>query len=172
MSDARRDAFRKRADAVRERLLAEWNDAPRRTHSLDAREYDAPADPGAVFSHTAVCFVVRDGRVLVIRDAKHPLDREPPGGKAEPGERPAETAEREVREETGVDCEIRELLATDTLEFDYGEAVIPIEQAVFVAAFTGGVLDAEDGIEAEWVSGDGLDGVQYADRLRERGQYL
>lgn len=50
--------------------------------------------------------VTEDGRVLLIRHPNAPDTWTFPGGGHEPGETFAETARREVWEETGVDCEI------------------------------------------------------------------
>lgn len=47
-----------------------------------------------------------DGRVLLVRHTYGRLNWELPGGGAEPGESPDETAVREVLEETGLDVEI------------------------------------------------------------------
>ncbi len=47
-----------------------------------------------------------DGRLLLIRDDRDPETWVLPGGGHEPGESFPETAQREVWEETGVDCEI------------------------------------------------------------------
>lgn len=46
--------------------------------------------------------VVRDGKVLVVRNIKHELRIEPPGGKVEPGETPEEATVRELKEELGI----------------------------------------------------------------------
>ncbi|KPN32014.1 ADP-ribose pyrophosphatase [Halolamina pelagica] len=47
-----------------------------------------------------------DGRLLLIRDGRNPETWALPAGGHEPGETFPETAEREVWEETGIDCEI------------------------------------------------------------------
>ncbi len=47
-----------------------------------------------------------DGRALFIRHPDAPDTWGVPGGRHESGERHAETARREVREETGIDCEV------------------------------------------------------------------
>jgi 8-oxo-dGTP diphosphatase len=60
--------------------------------------------------------VVRDadGRLLLVRRGRPPAQGSwtLPGGRVEPGESAAEAAVREVREETGLDVEVGELLAT------------------------------------------------------------
>lgn len=53
--------------------------------------------------------VRRDGRFLMVRQGGHWL---PPGGTPEPGEDPATTARRELREETGVEVELLGELGT------------------------------------------------------------
>ncbi len=52
-----------------------------------------------------LCYVVRDGRLLVLRHADYSYERvgiQVPGGSIRPGETPEEAALREVREETGL----------------------------------------------------------------------
>jgi 8-oxo-dGTP pyrophosphatase MutT (NUDIX family) len=140
-------------------------------------------DPDALFPWVAVCFVIDDGRVLLVEDAGHDFAWEPPGGKgerrseedatdtasAEEGatERPFETAERETREETGVECDVVDLLFTETLRFDYGGSLLaPVLQAGFVAWRTGSEARArEDAIESvDWFSFDDLpEGAQFRD---------
>lgn len=54
--------------------------------------------------------VVRDGRVLLVREATDGLWTLP-GGWADPGESPSQNAEREVREEAGLEVRASRLLA-------------------------------------------------------------
>jgi ADP-ribose pyrophosphatase YjhB (NUDIX family) len=53
--------------------------------------------------------VVQDGEILLMRRARDGTWGLP-GGFSDPGETPADTAEREVREETGLDVDARELV--------------------------------------------------------------
>lgn len=167
-------ALADRAASVHATLTERWGDVPHSSRVLDSRGYDYPGSPDDVFPHVSVCFVVDEfdqpgsntpSRILVCRDAKHDdLVWEPPGGRGRRDETPAETAEREVREETGLDTAVRDLLATEVLRFDHGHAVMPVLQAVFVAEHVGGTIDPEPDIEPRWFSVDDLpEATQYRD---------
>lgn len=89
------------------RLLAERVALPSgREQSLDVIEH-----PGAV----GIAAQDEAGRLLLVRQYRHALGRwmlEIPAGRLEPGEQPAETARRELEEETGMAAdEWRELRA-------------------------------------------------------------
>lgn len=160
-------ALADRVASVHAGLTERWGSVPHSSRILDSRGYEYPESPDDVFPHVSVCFVVDEAggpaadttqnRVLVCRDEKHDdLEWEPPGGRGQGDETPAETATREVREETGLDVDIRNLLTTEVLRFDHGHAVMPVLQAVFVAERTGGALDPEPGIEPRWFPVDDL----------------
>ena len=167
-----------RADAVRADLVDRWGEVSHRQRDpLAVTDHEFPDDPDGVFPWVAVAFVVEDGDVLLVRDAGHDHEWEPPGGKGEPDETPAETAEREVREEAGVDVTVTDLLFTEVLPFDYGATVTaPVLQAGFVARRTDGrARGNEDRIEAaEWFPlGDLPEGAQFRtdlDALRHRAE--
>jgi 8-oxo-dGTP pyrophosphatase MutT (NUDIX family) len=164
-----RRELRARAQQVRAELHAEWGAAPHRERVL-AAPFDRPATPEDSIPWAAVALVCDDGEVLSLREASHDhLNWEPPGGRGDPGERPADTAAREVREETGVDCVVRDLLLTETLCWDHGDAGhYPVEQAVFRADRVGGTAAArEPDVEAvAWHPRDDLPpDAQYRDVL-------
>ncbi|KZN24196.1 hypothetical protein A4G99_07070 [Haladaptatus sp. R4] len=172
-----------RVERHRESLTARWEDVPHRVRDpISVPEYDFPTTPDDIFPWVSVCFVVADGRVLLVQDSGHSSVWEPPGGKGEvrrtskrasdehreqdeSHESYSETARRETREETGIECEITGLLFTETLQFDYGESVlISVLQAGFVARRVGGeIRTTEDAIEeAAWLPISDLpDGTQF-----------
>ncbi|PIO75221.1 hydrolase, NUDIX family [Teladorsagia circumcincta] len=61
-------------------------------------------EPSQLPPHVSVCGMVldADGRVLMVRERRRKLKWKFPGGMAEPNEHLHKTAEREVREETGI----------------------------------------------------------------------
>jgi len=68
-------------------------------------EHDVVRHPGAV----AIVPRLDDGRIVLVRQWRHPVDRvlvELPAGARGPGEDPALAARRELREETGYGAEI------------------------------------------------------------------
>lgn len=149
-----------RADDVHRSVLLEWGQAPDRERTVDVSGYAFPETPDAIFPWAAVALVSDPARerVLLIRHEGHDYGWEPPGGKGEPGESVAETARREVREETGLVARVEDLLLVERLQFDYGLPVnAPVVQAVFAALADGEphVPPGEDAIpEARWFSRD------------------
>lgn len=91
--------------------------------------------------------VIRDpaGRVLLVQRANEPSRGlwSIPGGRIEPGESARAAAAREVREETGLEIEVGELLMTVELG--------PYVVEDFAATVTGGTLRAgDDALDARW----------------------
>jgi 8-oxo-dGTP diphosphatase len=64
--------------------------------------------------------IERGGRILICQRSKrdsHPLKWEFPGGKVEPGERPAEALKRELDEELAIRAKIGPRIATSTYRY-------------------------------------------------------
>ena len=94
--------------------------------------------------------VVRDaaGRLLLVRRGRAPGAGlwSLPGGRVEPGETAPEAAAREVREETGLDVEVGDLLITAVI----GDGAYRVQD--FAARVVGGELQAgDDADDVRWV---------------------
>ena len=105
--------------------------------------YDNPAP-------TASALVVRDGALLLTRRAREPLAGEwdVPGGFVEPMELPDQTVRRELREETGLEVEVGELLGIFLDRYGDGAATLNL---FYLASVIGGREHAADDVsEIGW----------------------
>ncbi len=103
--------------------------------------------------------VFHENRVLLIRRGQAPSDGQwaIPGGVVELGETLAQAAEREIREETGIQIAAQEpIYVFDVVERDPTDKVRYHYVIVDLAArYLGGELHAgDDAAEARWVSAD------------------
>jgi ADP-ribose pyrophosphatase YjhB (NUDIX family) len=108
--------------------------------------------------------VIRDfaGRLLLIQRGHEPaLGRwSLPGGRLEPGETSAQAVVREVREETGLDVEVSELLAS----VDLGPYLVDD----FSVTVIGGQLQAgDDAADVRWCTPDEMATLPLTDGLIE-----
>ncbi|MHC4945788.1 MAG: (deoxy)nucleoside triphosphate pyrophosphohydrolase [Planctomycetota bacterium] len=78
-----------------------------------------------------------------------------PGGKIEPGETAEACLAREIREELGIEIEVRDLLITSTHVQD-GE---PIEIMAFEAAWLSGELEPCEHAALRWIEPDHFDEI-------------
>ena len=117
---------------VRKRLLST------RLFAVEHREYPGP--DGAVIGRDVVVHpgavvilpVLSDGRIVLIRNYRYTVERELwelPAGTREPDESPAETARRELEEETGYRADSVEALVT----FFTSPGVLTEQMHAFVA---------------------------------------
>ncbi|MEI5675569.1 MULTISPECIES: precorrin-6y C5,15-methyltransferase (decarboxylating) subunit CbiE [unclassified Nocardioides] len=116
-----------------------------------------PADPAQTAARivvAAVCLRDDAGRVLAVRKRGTTRFMQP-GGKLEPGETPAQAAVREVREEIGLDVEVRYLGEFTTEAANEPGAVL--ESTVFTAELTGTPVADGEIEELRWVEPDATD---------------
>lgn len=116
-----------------------------------------------VVAATWVC--VRDGRLLVVRTAG--LDAFfIPGGTPEPGETLAETAAREVEEETGIRLPAQELVRfTEIFAPAYGRPGLTVRLVCFTAPSDGTPVAANEIAEVAWFTA--ADAGRCAPAIRE-----
>lgn len=116
--------------------------------------------------------IERDGRYLLVLRSKPPSDAMYafPGGRGEPGETPAETALRELLEETGIRAEKPRLFATyDLPGHEDGPGVPSFFLSVFrVQADRGAVaVAADDAAGVGWYTAEEIARLPTPDSVRE-----
>lgn len=116
--------------------------------------------------------IERDGRYLLVLRSKPPSDAMYafPGGRGEPGETPAETALRELLEETGIRAEKPRLFATyDLPGHEDGPGVPSFFLSVFrVQADRAAVaVAADDAAGVGWYTAEEIAGLPTPDSVRE-----
>lgn len=124
--------------------------------------YNDPNAPKANSIAVAVSAFIQDdeGRILMIRRTDNDLYAIP-GGQLELGETLAQAAVREVREETGIECEVTGVIGlysnpNHVIAYDDGE-VRQEFSICFRAANSGGVLrESSESSDVLWVSGQDL----------------
>ena len=119
-----------------------------------------------------VSVLVREGgRVLLVKRARSPLQGywSLPGGHVEGGERLAEAAAREVREETGVVvADLRQIDVAEIIERDEAGGVAHHFVLVVFAGHraSGTPVAGDDAAEARWVGPEEFGGLTMTDDTR------
>jgi 8-oxo-dGTP diphosphatase len=120
--------------------------------------------------------IVRDGKAVIVRRAHEPRKGEwsLPGGRVDLGESLVDATRREMREETGLDVAVGEMIEVfDRIHRHDGRVRYHFVIVDFLCAVVGGELCAGDDAEAvAWVSSDEAEayGVnEHALRVLRRG---
>ncbi|ATY09128.1 NUDIX domain-containing protein [Amycolatopsis sp. AA4] len=136
--------------------------------------YNDPNAPKANSIAVAVSAFIQDdeGRILMIRRTDNDL-YSIPGGQLELGETLAQAAVREVREETGIECEVTGVIGLysdpkHVIAYDDGE-VRQEFSICFRAQATGGTLRTSDeSREVEWTAPKQVDELRIHHSIRAR----
>lgn len=119
---------------------------------------DVVRHPGAV----AVVALTDDGRICLVRQYRTALGRvtvEIPAGKLDPGEDPLDCANRELKEETGMEADKMAFLTTIATSAGFADELIHIYMATGLH-FTGSDPDSDEFINVDLVElGELIDAV-------------
>lgn len=88
--------------------------------------------------------IVHGDRMLLIKNRGEAGDWDAVGGAREPGEAPAETVRREVREEVGLDPDLGRIVCANRLTFAAGDAAVTGVWPYFRATASTTELDVQD----------------------------
>ncbi|HZD65338.1 MAG TPA: NUDIX domain-containing protein [Acidimicrobiales bacterium] len=139
--------------------------------------YEDPDAPPANSLVPAASAVVRDdrGRILITRRADNNLWTIP-GGRMEPGETIAETAEREVREETGISVEVDGLVGIysnprHVIEYADGEVRQQFSVCFSARPRGGSLAESPETTAVAFVEPAELDGLDIHPSIRLRIQH-
>lgn len=136
--------------------------------------YYDPNAPAANSIAVAVSAFIQDdeGRILMIRRTDNDL-YSIPGGQLELGETLTETAVREVREETGIECEVTGLIGiysnpNHVIAYDDGEVRQEFSICFRAKAITGELRTSNESKEVLWVPTKRIDTLNIHDSVRLR----
>lgn len=128
--------------------------------------FDDPEAPAANSLVPAASAVVADeqGRILVARRRDNDLWTIP-GGAMEPGESIAQTAAREVKEETGIDVEITGLVGIysdprHVVEYSDGEVRQQFSICFVCAPRSSETATSDETSEIRWIAPEALDDLE------------
>ncbi|MGY6655122.1 NUDIX hydrolase [Amycolatopsis sp. TRM77291] len=136
--------------------------------------YNDPNAPKANSIAVAVSAFIQDdeGRILMIRRTDNDLYAIP-GGQLELGETLAQAAVREVREETGIECEVTGVIGlysnpNHVIAYDDGEVRQEFSICFRASALSGTLATSSESREVIWVNADALRSLNIHPAIRLR----
>ena len=103
-----------------------------------------------------------DGKILIARRKKgDALENkwEFPGGKLEPGETPEQCLARELREEFGIQTQIKDFFASSSFEYKH----ISIELLAYDVEYLSGQFHLNDHQEIQWIRPEELENYDFSE---------
>lgn len=117
-----------------------------------------------------------DGKILMVKDPVRGW--EIPGGQVEVGETITDAFKREVKEETGIDIEVGNLISVSSnigigIQYD-GMSLIPtiVTFGLNAKAISGEITTSEETIEVRWVDRNQVIDLIDADFTKDRTRYM
>lgn len=139
--------------------------------------YNDPNAPKANSIAVAVSAFIQDdeGRILMIRRTDNDL-YSIPGGQLELGETLAEAAVREVREETGIECEVTEVIGLysdpkHVIAYDDGEVRQEFSICFRATPISGELQPSSESKEVHWVHPNDLRTLNIHSSIKLRIQH-
>ncbi|WET81291.1 NUDIX domain-containing protein [Amycolatopsis sp. QT-25] len=136
--------------------------------------YNDPNAPKANSIAVAVSAFIQDdeGRILMIRRTDNDL-YSIPGGQLELGETLAQAAVREVREETGIECEVTGVVGlysnpNHVIAYDDGEVRQEFSICFRANAISGSLQTSKESREVIWVESGSVGKLNIHDSIRLR----
>jgi ADP-ribose pyrophosphatase YjhB (NUDIX family) len=136
--------------------------------------YNDPTAPKANSIAVAVSAFIQDdeGRILMIRRTDNDL-YSIPGGQLELGETLADAAVREVREETGIECEVTEVIGlysnpNHVIAYDDGEIRQEFSICFRAGVKSGSLKTSSESKEVRYISFDELAAIEAHPSIRLR----
>ncbi|MFJ9780650.1 NUDIX hydrolase [Amycolatopsis sp. NPDC101161] len=136
--------------------------------------YNDPNAPKANSIAVAVSAFIQDdeGRILMIRRTDNDL-YSIPGGQLELGETLAEAAVREVREETGIECEVTKVIGLysdpkHVIAYDDGEVRQEFSICFRARPLSGTLRTSNESKEVKWITQQEMAGIAIHPAIRMR----
>ena len=106
--------------------------------------------------------IEKDGKILIARRKGEDAlggKWEFPGGKLEPGETPEECLKRELREELGIETEVKAFLCSSSFAYRH----IAVELLAYKTVYVSGEITLHEHDRVEWIPPEALDEYDFSE---------